>query len=226
MGWFSAVGAVLFDCDGTLVDSERLGGEAIAEVVRAQGVDDTRLDYSQLHGLRWSAIAQRLVARFPALAEVDLAAAFQRGFNRRLRGAPPPLIPGTREAVLAASDLLPTAVVSSGDREDVELALQAHGLLERFAFTVCAEDCSRSKPDPQGFLLAAQRLGVTPQRCLVFEDSEAGLQAARAAKMSTVAIASAGTPDRLEALADRCVPDYTALPRGFFAAISAGRARP
>jgi len=220
---FSAVEAVLFDCDGTLVDSERLGEQAIAEAVRRQGICDEGLDYRQFHGVRWTAIVQLLVARFPGLQGDGLADEFQRGFNRLLQGAVPPLIPGAREAVLAASSLLPTAVVSSSNREDVELALRAHDLLARFSLLVCAEDCARSKPDPQGFLLAAESMGVDPRRCLVFEDSVAGLQAARAASMATVAIVG-NAAAQVDALADHVIEDYTALPDGFFEDVAAEQA--
>jgi HAD superfamily hydrolase (TIGR01509 family) len=219
MPWFEAVEAVLFDCDGTLVDSERLGEQAVMEVVRGLGIDDGALDYRDFHGVRWAVIERHLVQRFPGLAGQQLAAAFQRGFNALLQGAPPPLIPGAREAVVAAGAVLPAAVVSSSDRADVELILRAHELRTHIRLTVCAEDCQRSKPDPQGFLLAAGRLGVDPRRCLVFEDSAAGLRAARAAGMASVAVGRGAGE-----LADRCIDDYRALPAGFFETIAGRRA--
>jgi beta-phosphoglucomutase-like phosphatase (HAD superfamily) len=78
---------------------------------------------------------------------------------------------------------------------------------------VSAEDCQRSKPDPECFQIAAQRLGIACERCLVFEDSVAGLQAARAAGMHTIAI---GPGADKAPLSDRMIADFTELPVGFF----------
>ena len=80
------------------------------------------------------------------------------------------------------------AVVSGSTRESVTKSLEILGLLDRFDALVCAEDYTRSKPDPEPFLVAAQRLGVAPADCLVFEDTEMGVQAATAAGMASVKI--------------------------------------
>jgi HAD superfamily hydrolase (TIGR01509 family) len=70
----------------------------------------------------------------------------------------------------------------------VEASLRAIGLLERFAVLVCAGDYAKSKPDPEPFLIAAERLGVSPGSCLVFEDTQVGLDAATAAGMASVRV--------------------------------------
>ena len=91
---------------------------------------------------------------------------------------------------------------------------------------VCAEDCLQSKPHPECYLLAAERLGCEPAHLLVFEDSLAGLRAGRDAGARTVAIThgkSASQLDEVRPLADLCVRDYTELPTDFFKRIgSAG----
>jgi HAD superfamily hydrolase (TIGR01509 family) len=79
-------------------------------------------------------------------------------------------------------------VVSGSERESVQASLNATGLLEKFHTLVCAGDYANSKPDPEPFLLAAKRLAVAPESCLVFEDAEMGIDAARAAGMSWVRV--------------------------------------
>jgi len=83
---------------------------------------------------------------------------------------------------------IPFAVVSGGTRESVTASLNALKILDRFETLVCAGDYQRCKPDPEPFLTAARRLGVAPESCLVFEDTEMGLQAATAAGMASVKV--------------------------------------
>jgi beta-phosphoglucomutase-like phosphatase (HAD superfamily) len=80
------------------------------------------------------------------------------------------------------------AVVSGGRRSSVVRSLTALGLLEKFETIVGADDYTRGKPAPDAFLLAAERLGVAPADCLVFEDTEIGIQAATAAGMASVKV--------------------------------------
>ena len=83
------------------------------------------------------------------------------------------------------------AVVSGSTRESVEASLATLGLLDKFDALVCAGDYKNGKPDPEPFLLAAGRLGVAPENCLVFEDADLGIEAARAAGMASVKVPSA-----------------------------------
>jgi beta-phosphoglucomutase-like phosphatase (HAD superfamily) len=83
---------------------------------------------------------------------------------------------------------IPLAVVSGSRRDSVTASLTSLGLLDKFAVLVCAEDYARGKPDPEPFLLAATQLGVMPESCLVFEDTDLGIHAAKAAGMATVKV--------------------------------------
>jgi HAD superfamily hydrolase (TIGR01509 family) len=83
---------------------------------------------------------------------------------------------------------IPFAVVSGSTRHSVTASLDALKLLDRFDTLVCAGDYTRGKPDPEAFLIAADRLGVPPELCLVFEDTEMGIQAATAAGMASVKV--------------------------------------
>ncbi len=97
-------------------------------------------------------------------------------------------VPEVLEHIEAQHGCIPFAVVSGGVRESVTASLVSLNLLDRFNTLVCAGDYVKGKPDPEAFLLAAARLGVSPESCLVFEDTEMGIQAATAAGMSSVKI--------------------------------------
>jgi HAD superfamily hydrolase (TIGR01509 family) len=97
-------------------------------------------------------------------------------------------VPEVLEHIEAQRGRIPFAVVSGSTRDSVETSLGALKLLDRFQTLVCAGDYSKSKPDPEAFLVAAKRLGVEPKNCLVFEDTEMGIEAARAAGMRYVRV--------------------------------------
>jgi HAD superfamily hydrolase (TIGR01509 family) len=97
-------------------------------------------------------------------------------------------VPEVVEHIEAQQGRIPFAVVSGSTRESVTASLGTLKLLDRFDTLVCAGDYRKSKPDPEAFLLAATRLGVEPSDCLVFEDTEMGIQAATAAGMASVKV--------------------------------------
>jgi len=97
-------------------------------------------------------------------------------------------IPEVLEHIEMSHGRIPLAVVSGGTRNTIEASLDALGLLGKFKVFVCAGDYQKAKPDPEPFLVAAARLGVRPESCLVFEDAELGMEAARAAGMAAVKV--------------------------------------
>ncbi len=213
--------AALFDMDGTLVDSEGQTEACVVELLRERGLiagpnGDSGIDLLAFHGVTWTRGAQILVDAFPALPEADtVRAELQERFHKRLASFPPPVIPGAPEAVVAAGEHLRTAIVSSTNRPTIELIATQLQLREHLHDIVGAEDVQRSKPDPQGYVLAAERLGVAPGRCIVFEDSVAGLRAAGRAGMAPVAILHAKSEvaaEQARSLADYAITDFTELP--------------
>jgi HAD superfamily hydrolase (TIGR01509 family) len=97
-------------------------------------------------------------------------------------------VPEVLEHIEAQRGRIPFAVVSGSARDSVTASLEALKLLDRFETLVCAGEYKKSKPDPEAFLLAATKLGVAPKNCLVFEDTEMGIQAATAAGMASVKV--------------------------------------
>jgi len=97
-------------------------------------------------------------------------------------------VPEVVEHIEAQHGRIPFAVVSGSTRDSVTASLASLQLLDRFDALVCAGDYEKGKPDPEAFLLAAAKLGVAPETCLVFEDTDLGIQAAKAAGMAAVKI--------------------------------------
>jgi len=204
--------------DGTLVDSEGLAGQVIDELLHDRGLAPSEGDETRFHGRTWASIADMLGAEHPQLTG-DVAAELQERFHHAFVTQQPALIPGAHEAVLAAAEHHDVAIASSSNRESVEYLVDRLSLHQVVGVRVCAEDCRGSKPDPECYLRAADRLGHEPARCLVFEDSPAGLRAGRAAGAGTVAITHGKTAAQIAAvspLADLCIHDYTDLDPEFF----------
>jgi beta-phosphoglucomutase-like phosphatase (HAD superfamily) len=98
-------------------------------------------------------------------------------------------IPEVLEHIELSHGQVPFAVVSGGTRNCVTASLRSLNVLDKFETLVCAGDYTRSKPHPEPFLMAAERLGVAPEACLVFEDTDMGIEAATAAGMASVKVA-------------------------------------
>ncbi|WTS98363.1 HAD family hydrolase [Streptomyces sp. NBC_00096] len=184
---------VIFDCDGVLVDSERiaarvqvaLGAEFGWPLTEAEVVD-------RFIGRSSASIREQIAERLGA----DAAALWWERFEELHReavdsGLSP--VEGLPEALDVID--LPTCVASSGSHEKMRHTLGRTGLYERFAGRIhSATEVSRGKPAPDLFLYAARRMGVDPAACAVVEDSRPGVQAARAAGMRAFGYAGGLTP--------------------------------
>lgn len=166
--------AVLLDMDGTLVDSDG----AVVRAWLAWGREyDVAVDPAALHGRPADASIRELL---PHLDDAGVAAAAERELALQYEDLSDVVAtPGAAELLALLDATMPWAVVTSADRRLAAARLGAAGLAAPVLVTV--EDVRRGKPDPEGYLLAARRLGVAPGRCLVVEDAEAGIAAGRAA---------------------------------------------
>lgn len=179
--------AYLFDCDGTIADSMPLHYLAWRKALGEWNCDfDERLFY-EWGGRPTTEIVATLNAlrglSMPVQDVADRKELLYYEFLPQLKG-----IPEVLEHIEAQHGRIPFAVVSGSTRESVEASLRSLNLLDRFDTLVCAGDYKKAKPAPDAFLLAAERLEVKPDACLVFEDTEMGIQAARAAGMASVKI--------------------------------------
>jgi HAD superfamily hydrolase (TIGR01509 family) len=199
--------AVLFDLDGTLADTERQNAEAVARALAARGRPMTAEERHYVIGHGWAEIYHHLVAHGGIdVGYEELIAQATHERERLIAADGLDVLPGAVEAVRRLSARHRAAVVSGSSRREIDVCLRALGVLERFAFYVGAEDTSRGKPYPDGYLLAAEKLAVPAHECLVLEDSTAGIRAARTAGMRCVAIRAgnfAGQPqDEADAVVD------------------------
>jgi sugar-phosphatase len=182
--------AAIFDMDGLLVDSEPLWHRAEVELLGALGAPIAAGDPRRTKGVfvrevtrywfdrfPWEGPSTDEVARRIVDRVIDLIA--QEG---RLQ-------PGVDQAIALCRDHgLALAVASSSEHRLISFVLERFGLDEHFALVHSAEEEPYGKPHPAVFLTAAQRLGVAPDRCLVWEDAPAGVLAAKAARMTCIAV--------------------------------------
>ena len=210
--WPHPIEGVFFDMDGTLLDSEPLTEAAVSAFLTNYGID-TKVDATQFHGVTWFSIASTLVSLFPTLEGVEVADELSMAFQHALRTQTPPPIPGAYKAVSSSAGLYKTAVVSSSRRQSIRFVVGKMGLSDIVHHIVGAEDVQYSKPHPQCFQMAADHFGIPYERCLVFEDSIAGLQAAHNGGMATVAI---GSSAEKEPFSTMMVEDYNQLEQTFF----------
>ncbi|MGP4044439.1 HAD family hydrolase [Streptomyces sp. 2A115] len=194
--------ALLFDNDGTLVSSLESVYRCWSRWAEEYGITAEEFARVELHGRPAAEIAADLL---PADQVPDAVVRIEQLEVEDVAGGVL-LLPGTK-ALLESLPADRWAVVTSATHRLAEARLGEVGIRPKTMIT--ADDITRGKPDPEPFLLAARELGVDPARCVVFEDAPAGLQAGRAAGMTTVALAT--THEAAELDADVVVDDLSAV---------------
>lgn len=179
--------AYLFDCDGTIVDSMPLHYVAWKKVLGEWDCEFEEDFFYSLGGMPVAEIIATLNERHGLAMPVHDVMRKKEGLYYDIL---PQLtaVPEVLEHIEDQHGQIPFAVVSGSTRESVTASLTVLNLLDRFETLVCAGDYKKSKPDPEGYLMAAERLGVAPENCLVFEDTEMGIQAATAGGMASVRV--------------------------------------
>lgn len=180
-------GAYLFDCDGTITDSMPLHYLAWKEALGKWNCKFDEQTFYAWGGMPTAEIIATLNERQGLAMVVETVCTEKENLYYALL---PQLkaIAEVVEHIEAQHRQIPFAVVSGGTRESVVASLTAVKLLEKFDVLVCAGEYKKGKPHPEPFLLAAEKLGVNPKDCLVFEDTEMGIQAATAAGMASVRV--------------------------------------
>jgi mannitol-1-/sugar-/sorbitol-6-phosphatase len=200
--------AVLFDMDGTLVDS-RIACDSLLRRWAVRHGLDAELISAAAQGRTNRDIAREFTPHLPAEEEgarLDQEELLYREGNVAVRGA---------AELVSALPAGTWALVTSASRRVAEMRLQCAGLPVP-GVLISSDDVRRGKPDPEGYLIAAEQLGMEPEHCLVIEDTPAGLEAARRAGMQVLAITT--TFHAAELSAATCIADFTDLEVGQTAA--------
>lgn len=177
--------ALIFDCDGTLSDSMPLHYVAWRETLAENGVEFSQQRFYEMGGMPSVQIVATLSGEqnVPLDAE-SVAQQKEWAFTQMIDQVKP--IDAVCDIARRHHSRLPMAVASGSGRDIVLRQLSALQMTELFDTVVTAEDTPRHKPEPDVFLEAARRMGIMPSRCLVFEDSPLGIQAATAAGMKSI----------------------------------------
>jgi beta-phosphoglucomutase len=190
----SAQPAVLFDLDGVLVDSYRAHFDSWLQLCQERGWSMTPLQFETTFGRTSREIIRELWGQeVDSDAEVKELDDRKEWLFREILARRFPVMEGAVELIDQLSEAgFALAIGSSAPPENVQLALDRLQRRHAFNAIVTAADVTRGKPDPQVYVLAAERLGLAPSHCVVIEDAPIGLQAARAAGMKCVGLVSTG----------------------------------
>lgn len=187
---------LIFDCDGTLADTMPVHFEAWLATIGRYGLEMSEDRFYELGGWPTVKVAELLVRQSGSLhSPAAIAAEKERLYEAMLERVRPiePVVAVVRQQ----RGKLPMAVATGATREVCRRTLTHIGLAEAFDTVVSCDQVTRHKPDPEVFLEAARRLGLAPERCRVYEDTDPGLEAARRAGMSWVDVRAWHTPRRV-----------------------------
>ncbi len=194
--------ALIFDVDGVIADTEALNARASALMMRQlYGVEVQPEDYREFVGTGDERYVEGVAEKYGV--SIDTEAAVERrkqNFFELLEQEPLPAMPGVMAIVQAArvSADVGLAIATSGNSDKQFPVIEGAGLkLEWFDAVITGDDVTKKKPDPQIYLVTAERLDIAPARCIVFEDAPAGVAAAKAAGMTCVAVTSSVDAEKL-----------------------------
>ncbi len=190
--------AVIWDMDGVIADTAPYHFKAWRKVFQKRGVIFTREDFLHNFGQRNDSIIRSTLGEQIPQSEIDIIATEKEGIFRKLAGQNIKPLPGAIELMksLRKHDFK-IALASSAPIENIHLITQGLGIDGFFHSIVTGQDVTEGKPSPQGFLLAAQNLGVEFKSCIVIEDAVAGVTACKRAGMHCVAVTNTHSRDKL-----------------------------
>jgi len=216
--------AILFDLDGTLVDIEQASIAAMAQVLhRELGIAIGQQERDYQIGRSWRAVHDNLRDRHPAMiwTEAELIARTAAERESMLAGSEMPVLPGAAKCLQRFSGW-PLALVTGSARVEVDQVMDATGWRSHFAAMVVSEDVENSKPAPDGYLAAAQALGVEPGACIVVEDSTPGIASGLAAGARVVAVRAGNTVGHDQSRAHRVIDTLDELTEDLIESLLAG----
>ncbi len=179
------IGGLIFDCDGTLVDTMPMHYRAWQTALGEAGIPLAEEEFYRLAGMPTLQIAQALALEHKSnVSGEHITHRKEEAYIESIPGIA--LIPAVVAIARREHGRRRLSVASGGIHRIVDEQLRAAGLLDLFPVVICAYDVEHGKPAPDSFLAAASRMGLKPEQCIVYEDGELGFQAAAAAGMSCV----------------------------------------
>lgn len=197
--------AVIFDFDGVIVNTEQFHADAWHKTFQDQGLPVSREDCLPAVELEDHLFAAQLLDRL-AIKDDPRAWVRQKQLVFQTLLDQVQIYPGFIELAQALAPHFKLAIVSSAWVENIAKVIKRADLFDSFHVLIGKEDVVAHKPAPDGYLLAARRLGANPEHCTVFEDSPTGIRSAKAAGMRCIGVAHRGKPGQLKE-ADMIVPD-------------------
>jgi beta-phosphoglucomutase len=203
--------AVIFDLDGVIVSTDEYHFQAWKQLADEQRIPFDRRDNERLRGVSRMESLEIVLAksskRYSLEERRDMAERKNACYGELLKGlSPADILPGVINVIQALKDRQVKIAIGSSSR-NARATLRAVGLEDEFDAIIDGNDITRSKPDPSVFTIAAMRLGISPEECLVVEDAEAGVEAGLAAGMRVLAVGAAAGHPR----ATRCAPDLSGI---------------
>ena len=190
--------AVLWDLDGTIVDSALYHKLAWRETFTKRGLDFTEDNFIFSFGRRNEEIIRKLISPSMSPQEIAIISDEKEETFRRLMKNSTKALPGVLELLESlAKAKFKLALASSTPGDNVRLITEILGIKNDFKVFIAGEDVSEGKPSPQVFLLAAQKLGVQPQNCVVIEDAVVGVRAAKRGGMYCIAVTNTSPKEAL-----------------------------
>jgi len=191
----------IFDWDGVIIDSSAHHEESWERLAREVAKPLPAGHFKRGFGMKNEFIIPQLLAWTSDVDEIKTLSLRKEALYREVvrdRGLKP--LAGVKTWLKKLAEAkVPCVIGSSTHRENIEMALELIGLHEYFSAVVSSEDVTHGKPHPDVFLQAARKIGCSPERCVVFEDAQVGIQAARAAGMRVIAVATTHPLDELKA---------------------------
>lgn len=203
--------AFIFDLDGTLVDTEILWVKGVEEFLNGRNHPLTHAEALQIvYGKAWSDVRNDILKRYPYVEKEERSLAESiRGYVNRLKESEDIIIESSVNLLKELAHNYPVSIVSGSARVDVEDSIALMGIEDYIEFSLASEDYTLGKPNPSCYLKAAEMLAIPPEACLVFEDSAAGIEAAKRAGMYCIALAREVRPKQDTSSADQVFSDLS-----------------
>ena len=212
---------VIFDMDGTLIDSMWVWEEVDVDYVKRYQLVEPEGFYEAIEGMSFTDVAKYYKKTFPQIRDsVEQIKADWMEMGYRLYRDEVELKSGVKEFLEELKKRgIKIGIATSNDRDMTEMVLEARGILQEFDAICTSDEVKIGKPAPDVYLKAAEDLGVDSKDCLIFEDVPAGLMAGKSAGMKTCAVADKFSEDQIEkkrALADYFIQDYFEVLKGTY----------